>query len=445
MVLKQRKTRPCRRPVPVPVSGVILGLGVMLGLFWSATAVAAESLSLEEVLGELETRSESWAITELQVEQSRASRRVALGALLPQLSATGTVTRQGGGEVQVGGQTVRPQWEWGTNLSASLTVFNAPQFLDYRAADAQLEATRARSSWQRTLLRLEVEEAFYTLAAAQRDVAIAESAVELRRAYQERSQALVEAGLAVAVDVSRARQQVLQAEQTLLEAEQNLGNAADGLAYLLGREPDGALRVDVDAEAIAHEEVVVGAGEASAKVEASRGDFVSRRAAIEAAELGRSALWWGLVPSVRLTGGAQLSQATLFNPNGFNWTVGLGLSWLLYDGGARYARIDQSNARIAEEELSLQRDLRLANAEVRRARRDLSTAGAAIAVALEQVEVARETYEYTAARFESGLATSLEVTDASQQLLSAELQLNQARLQARLSEVRYRYLEARPE
>ncbi|WP_230467621.1 TolC family protein [Lujinxingia vulgaris] len=407
-------------------------------------SVSAQGLSLEAVLSELEAQNESWTITELQIEQSRASRREALGSLLPQLSSSANVTYQGGGAIEVQGRTVREAVEWGVNANASMSLFNAPQYFTYRQADRQLDATRAQSAWQRTLLRLEAEESFYTLAAAQRDVDIASSAVDLRRAYLERSEALVDAGLAVAVDVSRARQQVLEAEQTLLEAEQNLGNAADALAYLLGREPDGELRVNFDPDVIEGGESSA-QGATNSEVSRERQDFVSRRYTIEAAELARRATWWGLVPSLQLNAGAQLGQPTLFNPSGFNWTVGIGASWLLYDGGARYARLDRASAQIAEQELALQRDLRQANTELRRASRDLDTARAAIDVASEQVEVARETYEFTSARFESGLATSLEVSDASQQLLSAELRLNQARLQARLAEVRYRYLEELPE
>ncbi|WP_230469844.1 TolC family protein [Lujinxingia vulgaris] len=408
------------------------------------TTASATGLSLDEVLRELETQNESWTITELQIEQSRASRREALGSLLPQLSSSANVTYQGGGEVEVQGNTVREAVEWGVNANASMSLFNAPQYFTYRQADRQLDATQAQSAWQRTLLQLEAEESFYTLAAAQRDVDIAESAVDLRRAYLDRSEALVDAGLAVAVDVSRARQQVLEAEQTLLEARQNLGNAADALAYLLGREPDGELRVDFDPDVIEGGESSL-QGATNSEVSREREDFVSRRYSIEAAELARRATWWGLVPSLQLTAGAQLGQPTLFNPNGFNWTVGIGASWLLYDGGARYARLDRASAQIAEQELALKRDLRQASTELRRASRDLDTARAAIDVAREQVQVAQETYEFTSARFESGLATSLEVSDASQQLLSAELRLNQARLQARLAEVRYRYLEDLPE
>src|SRR5690554_6710945 len=113
---------------------------------------SGEGLSLEEVLSELESSSESWTITELQIEQSRASRRVALGSLLPQLSASADVTRQGGGAVQVQGSTVREAIEWGVGATASMSLFNAPQVVDYWQADALLEATRAQSAWQRTLL-----------------------------------------------------------------------------------------------------------------------------------------------------------------------------------------------------------------------------------------------------------------------------------------------------
>ncbi len=395
-----------------------------------------ELWSLEDLLSEVPQRFETWEITEMQIRQSQAARREVLGALLPQLNASASWTRQGGEEVTIGESTVRRRYDWGVSATGSIALFNGPRYFDYWQARAMLEATERGAAWQRHLLLLESELAFYTLAAAQRDVEIAEAAIEWRREYLAQAEALVGAGMAIQLDVSRARSQVLEAEQALLEAELILGDAADSLAYLLGRDDGAGVRADFDPA-----DVAPSLPETGMEITEERQDFLGRRSMIDATEFQRRGIWWGLLPSVSFQVTQQFGPSSLFNPDGSAWSLGLSASWNLYDGGARYARADAAVARIQEQDLELQRDLRQANVEAQQALRQWRRAVAAIDVAEEQVEVAQETFEMVSARFESGLATSLEVSDASQDLLQAEFGLNQVRLQARLAEVRYRYMD----
>lgn len=414
------------------VPAVVLGLAILM----LSPMAAAETVTLDEVLQQVPERHETHQITEMEIRQSQALRRQALGALFPQLSVRGEVVRQGGEEIELGDRPLRQRYDWGVNAIVSLTIFNGPAYFDYWQSDAMVDVTEASVEWERHLLELEAEVAFFTLAAAQRDVEIAEAAIEWRRQYLEHAEALRDAGLAVQVDVSRARIEVLQAEQALLEAEAAVGNAADSLATLMGRSPDGELRAEFDpadidtrppAERIAITE--------------QRVDFTARRAGVEAAELGRRGVWWGFAPRIGISLNNRWGEPTAFNPDYYNWSVTLSATWDLYQGGARFARADEAQAQVRQAQLELQRDLRDANVQMARAYRDWQQATAAIEVAEEQVEVAEATYEQVLAQFEQGLVDSLEVSDASQELLDAELALNQLRFQARIAEVQYRYLE----
>ena len=416
------------------------------GFFGGALEAAAEqsdepiadAVTLDWVLREVPEAHETWEITEMQIRQSQARRREVLGLLLPQVNMSANATRRGGelDDTEISGRALQPRYDWGVGATASVTVFDGPRYFDYWQADVMVDATEQSVTWQRRLLRLEAELAFFMLAAAQREVEIADAAIEWRQRYLEQAQALVDAGMAVAVDVSRARSQVLEAEQASLEAEAVRGNAADNLATLLGRSPDGSLQVDFDPASEGPE-----MREDAESITEERADFMSRRSMIVASEFGERGVWWGLLPRVDFSINSQYGAVTAFNADPFRWSTGLSATWNLYDGGARYARADALQAQIIEQELELERDLREANVQMVQALREWRSAGAAIIVAEEQVEVAEETFEMVSARFESGLATSLEVSDASQELLNAELRLNQVRLQARLAEVRFRYLE----
>ncbi len=419
--------------------GVATCLAAALGLVWvmgSPTVAQADTVSLEEVLEVVPERHETREITELQIRQSQAMRRDALSSLLPHLNMSGNITRQGGQEVDVGDQAVVRRLDWGVGAVASITVFDGPSYFNYWRAGAMVDATEHSAQWQRKMLVLDAELAFYTLASAQREVEIAEAAIDWRQDYLDQAEALVEAGLAVSLDASRARAEVLEAEQALLDAEAVLGDAADGLATLMGRSPDGELRADFDPATVD----VEFPDEMTATTE-ERPDFSAHVSRIEAAELGRRAIWWSLAPRVDFQINSRWGPTTLFSPERHTWSMMLSATWNLYDGGGRYARADAAQAEVREQELVLERNLRDADVELRQALRRWRSAVAAIEVAEEHLEVAEETFEQTMARFEAGLITSLEVSDASQELFNAEMRLNQIRLEARLAEVRYRYLE----
>ena len=411
---------------------IAIGFAVMAGQIGES---AAETVTLEEVLDQVPQRHETWEITEMQIRRSQAMRRDALARLLPHLNLSANITRQGGEEVEVGDQTVSRRLDWGVGGVASIAIFDGPAFFDYWRMGALVDATEYSAQWQRRVLMLETELAFYTLASAQRSVEIAEAAVEWRRDYLERAEALVDAGLAVRVDASRARADVLEAEQALLEAEATVGDAADSLATLMGQPPDGQLRAEFDPETID-----VAFPDEMGSVSEERDDFAAQVYQIEATELGHRAIWWSLAPRIEFRVQTNWGPTTLFNPDRFNWSMILAATWNLYDGGGRYARADAAQAEVREQELALERDLRDADVELARALRQWRTAAAAVEVAAERLELAQEIYEQELMKFEAGLVTSLEVSDASQELLNAELGLNQQRLQARLAEVQYRYL-----
>ncbi|MBA2663895.1 MAG: TolC family protein [Bradymonadaceae bacterium] len=385
----------------------------------------------------VEAHNEEWELTELQIRRSQAARREARAALLPQLSASASVTRNGGVEESVvAGQIVRQRYDWGTGLSASIVLFDGPRYPLYSRSGELVELSRVEASWRRHVLRLETEQTFYVLAASQREVEIAQQAVELRQAYLERAEAMLAADMAIGLDVARARTELLEAQQRVLEARANLGNASDSLSVLIGHADSRALVARLP-EFAAQTPPDVARGQL-----ADRADFVAQSHAIAAARYAHDAIWWGLLPRLDLRADWRVGQASVFNPEGTAWSMTLALTWLLYDGGARYARADAAQVEIRERTLVLERSVRRANAELTTALRDWQLAVASIAVANEQILAATEAYEVAQARFESGLATSIEVIDASQALFRAEMARNQTQLRALLATSRYRYLEA---
>jgi multidrug efflux system outer membrane protein len=405
------------------------------GTAWAQEQAAPQELGLDTVLVEVAEENEVWEITEARVEQARAARREAWAALLPSIALSASGTRYGE-EIDFGGRQVRPQYDWAASGRVSIAIFDGTRYPLLERSGELLEATKALSKWQRSTLLFEARQSFYLLAAAQHSVDIAQRTLELRQAQLERAQALLDAKIAVKLDVERARAQMLEAKQALLEARALLGNADDALGALLAREPGASVRARVDDAALPTPPEAAPLDRID-----ERPDFKAVKNQIRAVELSEEAIWWSFLPLVELRADARTGPESAFsNPDGFTWSMTLSATWLLYDGGARYAQLDGLEAQVKEEKLQYQSDLRQARVGVRQALRDWKTADAAVAVARQQVEAASQAYETAQQRFEQGLDTNIDVIQASETLFRAETTLNRRTFEARVAAAEYRYL-----
>lgn len=408
---------------------------VLIALLIAPSLASAEELSLSGALGELEGSNEDWQIVRERIEQARALRREARARLLPQINSGASVSYNGK-EVALEDRIIRREVDWTVNGSASLTLFDGSAYPLVAQARHNLEATELEGTWQELTLKFEVESSFYELAAAQRDVEIAAQTVALRQAYVDRATALEASGTALPLDVARATVQQLEAQQAVLEADTRVTVAANALAVLLGREPDGALRATGAVEAAAPP--------ATAHSPSARADIEAGLKRIDAAQSLETSRWWSLAPRFDVRSDLRYGPPSFTTPDGVTWSITLGVTWLLYDGGARYARIQAAASQVREQQLRQTQRSRVAKAGIADALRRWQTAFEAITVAHQQVAVAKQAYDMTTARFEAGLATSIEVVEASDQLFRAESTLSSAQLNADVAAATYRYLSEAP-
>ncbi len=408
----------------------------ILCTFGVQTAAVAQGVTLDAALDEALKSNEDYQIVEARIRRSAALRREALAGLLPQLSAQGNLTMNAE-EVQFGdNDPVVPRFDWGASARASIVLFDGSLYPGYSAAKRVEESRFEEGKWVRHGLKYEVEQAFFSLIAAQSELEVAERTIELRSAYYERADALAKQGIALPLDAARARTQLLEAQQGKIVATARLQNAADSLAVLLGRTTDGTLR--------ASSSETMRSAPPGSVAQQYRPDLAAEGLLIEAVESRESAVWWSLAPALELVGNARFGPASFSAPDGVAASISLQLSWLLYDGGARYARAEALNAEADELDWALKRLKRDATAEQTRTLRNWKAAYEAIALAEEKLKVAGEAYELASGRFEAGLATSIEVTQASDDLVNAELDLVTARLGADLAKSSHAYVVGVP-
>ncbi|HWM84921.1 MAG TPA: TolC family protein, partial [Kofleriaceae bacterium] len=125
-----------------------------------------------------------------------------------------------------------------------------------------------------------------------------------------------------------------------------------------------------------------------------------------------------LLPSLRLGADASYSGQEFADP-GFGATVGVSLSWNLFDGLASPAAADAARAQLVVQEARLSGVQQQVWQEIEQARIAVGSASAELVSAEQAVVSARELLRLAEERYGAGVGNSLELSDAELELASA--------------------------
>ena len=129
----------------------------------------------------------------------------------------------------------------------------------------------------------------------------------------------------------------------------------------------------------------------------------------------------GYMPTVALTGGYNWNDDDFPGFKHEGWSVGGGLSWSIFDGGATDAKIREAKADLKTAEETLLKSRESIELEVRQDYLNVFSAKEKIRATEAAVAEAEEAYKIATVRYASGVGINLDVLDA-------QLQLNQARI-----------------
>jgi HAE1 family hydrophobic/amphiphilic exporter-1 len=292
-----------------------------------------------------------------------------------------------------------------------------------------------RSTYARNLqtLQLAAFDAFSNAVVAAKMGTIAESAVARKKevnAFQERNFELGSGSksqiLAVKADVARQNAAAIIARRDAFTARMNLNmfmgesltdsTPLDTLripASLLGTPPppaDEAIKF-----AIAH-----------------RTDLKALRLISDANKNGAKIYRANYLPSIAAVGSAGWSKfqtnSSIFNiPSTFNWTVGVGAQWTLFDGFSNSAKAAQYLSDAEKLDIAYGQAAKGIEIEIRSAIAECSAADSNYAASEESFHSAQESYDLTNSDFKQGSGKFADLLLADETLQQAELGLTNAK------------------
>lgn len=374
-------------------------------------------------------------LLQLSSEQDRI---IARSAILPRLdfNASRSLTRVGpASNVVVNGGVSVPGLNavaYVNNFSGTVTlsqlIFDGGKWWNnLAAAGLTLDANRAQVEEQRLQITYLVEQRFYELVRAQRQLAVFADAARRSRDQADFTQRLFDGGRATQADVYAARANRDNDEITRLGQERTVELARADLAVSLGVDPAEPLTVQ--------EPQGIMADPAQPPPPRDAVDLaLSRRPSLKAAALtvesnrklasAAAGAYW---PQVTL--GAQYArQTTRFNPD---FTSGLdknsqlsgavNLTWNLFEGLSTKANVEKADIQVAISANDLESGRRNVASDVQKAVAQLAAARAQARVAQQSLGTAQEGLRLARTRQEVGVGTQLEVRDAELKLTQAQL------------------------
>lgn len=388
-------------------------------LLSASSARAQAALSLDDAIRFALSRNERARVADLQTDVADAAVDRARSGFLPVVTVTAAGTQRGYETVR-GGSVITPYNTGSGSFLVNQPLLNVPAFPIYRQAQRLLDAQKFQAAEDKRSLMFDAARAFMVVLSEQQVLQAANRRVDLAKAGLGDAQARVEAQLNGTNDVTRAQVELASAEREVETDRGLLERALLQLAFVLNTKvlnelspPSPTLRAAE--QTVSNVDALV--GEALPR----RHDIVASHHRAVAARIFATEPMMRLVPTIGLQAQGRLNTVAGAAGRIDDETLGLTLTWTLYDAGIRYAdkRSRDAQAQIAELDLStLKRNV---DTQVRVAVAALVSAQAAFRVAAVAVEASRKSVEETAILYRQGLARAIEVTDASGARFVAEV------------------------
>lgn len=278
---------------------------------------------------------------------------------------------------------------------------------DYREAEAELE--------------LSVRQSYFVVKSMHEDVLAAQASYEALLEMLKTTKARFEAGKTIEASVQRVQAELSRAERDLKTAKNSEAKAYLDLLQVIGGKLDAQIQLlgltDPETKTFQIEELVKSAM-------ANRGMLMANTARTKASEADLRAAKALSTPRLYATG---MADATNRRDMG-GVTLGLSMSFPLFDGGRVKSEIEKAKSMKARAEADLASAKLQVEKEVRQSLLDYETALENLKSATASAQAASSAYDVISVRVEAGKAILLEQLDALDLLTRARTDVAKARL-----------------
>jgi outer membrane protein len=356
---------------------------------------------------------------------AQTQRKVAKSVLIPKISAAGGYRHYSQKEVS-GDALLQPDWtaNYGLRLDQSFTL-NGSELIGLRLADDNIALKTHDLAAVTEAYLFEVATAYYSVARAEMGLRIAEANTQRLTTNRDSVKMRLEVETVTQTDLLRTEAELSSARADQVRVENERAVARASLARLVNLQaPMEIVIPEIDPNSpVAEERFEL--GDLHRQALTNRVELAAAEANLgitdKQIKLAKSDYW----PSVDLeVASFRFEQDPVPERilDDSTW-AGISLTWMLYDGGLRRARIAEARAVDRQAELAYRDLVKGIALEVVEAYRRFSTQQNTLSALRDQLQFAEDNYKSVSKQFENGLANSVDVVDANTLLVTAQQQL----------------------
>lgn len=311
-----------------------------------------------------------------------------------------------------------------TALTLQMPLLNADLILAKFAAGK----AAAAAGWQRQRIEAHqgflVTSAYWDLALAWEQDRAMDRAIASARAHRDNASAARASGLLTEADYLWAEVRLAELEEQKIDAANHIHQMSDHLKLLTGLGEE--LRLLFPGDSLG-EITMLNSGLPGERQPGQRSDVQALTHALAAKKMQRSSIQTSWLP--RINGFAQRNWygSEIAATDAKNWSVGVNLSWQLFDGFGRWGQYQIARAEVDAMEAELAAATQRAANEINEAVRGLNSAEKRYSVALLTWRQAKESLRLTRERFDEGLEKSATVIEREAGVTAANLRVLKAR------------------
>jgi outer membrane protein len=373
-------------------------------------------------------KSETIDIQRELLIQSDEGNAQAIGALLPNVSATMTALNQPT-PASVTGASISPSNQTTTTVTADQPIFRG--FRDF----ATLRQKKNLIGAQVNSLLNAAKQLFYDLSLAYYNVLSYEEdkknyqiEIQVNRTRLKELEEFYKIGRSQLTDVLTFKANIASLEAQLAVTVGQLETAKEVLAYLTGW--NRSVLLEDKEQAMTHLEPV----EAYLEKLEQRADVKSAIENVNAYAEGVPIAWGQHLPNADVIGDYYLQRPGVLSD--VNWDVKLVLSLPIFSGGVVQSQVRQANSVARQYISTLSQTRRTAEQEIRTFYDTLSADTNQLQKLAELVEVSKENSETEVKYYRNGLVTNLDVLTAITTYQDAKRQLDHQKYTVRLDSVK---------
>ena len=408
-------------------------------------------LTLNEALDVASKQQPSLQVARANTEVFAARTDQLRAGYYPSVIATASYARQTGNAVPRPGTFVgQSQWSltetynnFNAGVTASWLLYDFGQIRGkIQASEASQEASKATENNISAQTALNVRRAYFQSRAQRALVRVANEVLTNQQRHLAQVQALVKVGTRPEIDLAQEKTNVANARLSLLTAQNNYDLSRAQLNQAMGIiEPTNYEVTDDEIAAIEGEESTT---ESLAAIALSqRQDLASLEKQKEAQR--------ATIRSIRASYAPSLSAQASVTEGGVslgsmvpNWTLGLTLTWPIFQGGIGRAQIRESEANIIGVQAQIDVIKLQVSVDLEQARLSVRAAKATISAANEVLVAAREQLRLAEGRYQAGIGSVIELGDAQVAVVNASAQVIQAQYNLSLARAQLLMAMGRP-